>query len=535
MAAVQDSAPPVETFTPEETTFLSQYVTNVDKPVFALINLPEVVKGALFARYSRSEKSLRRLLLDEFRGDVGSTAQPSDNSPSRATSLYARVFADFGDDSIAQLGSVHVALEGVSNIATKLVERGRLMSYLEQSTRYVPYTDRPGGRWKYHTPAELADSYRDEYRRVADSSFATYAALLPRLEIFLGKEFLTPTEQSDRAAKRATRAKALDLLRGLLPASTRSNVGVFGSGQSYEYLIMRLRASGNSEAEALAELLLLETQKVIPAFLSRVDRPDRGRLWTNYLERTQAASLTHTQEVLQHVDADSSPEVDLVDFDPQGEIKVVAAAMYPYTSLPDRQLLSIAERMTVAERLSVLQRYVGNRANRRHKPGRAFERTSYRFDILGDYGAFRDLQRHRLLTLEWQTLTTAHGYDTPLLVNAAGAGSEWHEVMEQSSRLHDLVVHEYSREVASYGVPMAFKIRYIMDMNAREAMHVIELRSAEQGHESYRRVALQMHSLIAQKAGHNALAQAMTYANYTATPLERLQAERNRDTKNAAI
>lgn len=525
--------PPVETFTDEEVAFLSSYVTNTDLPVFALVDLPEVVKGALFARYSRSEKSLRRLLLDEFREDLEGRFQDGHGTQVRAERLYDRVFGEYGDDSIAQLGTVHVACEGASNIVTKLLERGRLMSYLEQSTRYVPYTDKPGGRWKYHTPIDLDPELRDEYGRVTDDAFATYAALLPKLEAHLLDRLVDGTPATQGAAfRRAVRAKALDVLRGLLPAATRSNVGVFGSGQAYEMLVMRLRATGNSEALAFSDLLLSELQKVIPAFLSRVDRPDRGQVWTRYLDDVRRASSEVAEKYTKDVLRADVPEVSLIDFDPDGEIKVVAAALYRYSSASDAQLLEVARRMSAAERQEVLDAYVGDRTNRRHRPGRAFERTTYRFDVLGEYGAFRDLQRHRLLTIDWQSLSPAHGYVTPAIIDDAGMADQWHQVMRRGADL-SFRISLTNPTAASYAVPMAFRMRYVMEMNAREAMHVIELRSAEQGHENYRRVARRMHELIAEKAGHRALARSMRFVNYADGELERLTAELEQDARPA--
>lgn len=520
---------PVESFTDEEITFLQTYVSNTDRPVFALTNLPEVVKGALFARYSRSEKSLRRLLLDEFRADLEGNPVALHSEQSRAESLYDRVFGEYGDDSIAQLGSVHVACEGVSNIATKLLERGRLMSYLEQSTRYVPYTAKPGGQWKYHTPRDLEPTLAAHYRDVLDDAFSTYASLIPRMEEHLAERLGDGTPATSTGAfRRAVRAKALDLLRGMLPAATRSNVGVYGSGQAYEMLVMRLRASGNAEAALLADLLLVELRKVIPSFMARVDRPDRGGVWTDYLSDTRTRTRAVVQQLLEDTPMEDAREVTLVDFDPDGEVKVVAAALYRDSTLSDHQLLKVARQMTPAERTAVLDAYVGGRSNRRHRPGRAFERTSYRFDVLGEYGAFRDMQRHRLLSLDWQPLSTAHGYVTPPTVHEAGMTAAWDRVMERCAELADRVAAVLPED-GGYAVPMAYRIRYYMDMNAREAMHITELRSAEQGHENYRRVARQMHELIATEAGHPAIASAMTFVNYADGDLERLSSEAAND------
>ena len=286
-----------ESFTHAEATALAPYFGNTNQPVFVLTNLPEAVKGALFARYSRSTKSIRRLFLDEFSDGVetGPDAAGTGDAPGgeRAERLYRRVFDQYGDDSVAQLGGAHIACEGVSNILTKVLERGRLMAYLEQSTRYVPYTDRPGGRWKYVVPAELQDDAdRRAYEATLDRAFETYARWIGPLQAYFRARNPKSAADSDAVYQTAIRAKTLDTLRGLLPAATRSNVGIYGSGQAYEMLLLRMHAHRLAETREVADLMLRELRRVIPAFLQRVDRPDRGVRWSDYLgERERDASL----------------------------------------------------------------------------------------------------------------------------------------------------------------------------------------------------------------------------------------------------
>ncbi|MBI3454712.1 MAG: FAD-dependent thymidylate synthase [Candidatus Rokubacteria bacterium] len=514
-------------FTPEERACLAPYVTSLDGPVFALTNLPEVVKGALFARYSRSPKSLRRLFLDEFADQDPAAAPPAAVGVSRAESLYERVFVEYGDDSVAQLGGVHLACEGVSNILTKVLEWGRLMAYLEQSTRYIPYTDRPGGRWRYHVPAEIeGDPLARQYVATLDQAFDTYTRWLEPVQEHFRRRYPRQPSDSEGVYRSTIRAKALDTLRGLLPAATLANVGLYGTGQAYEALLLRLRAHPLAEARACADLMLAELRKVIPAFLRRVDVPERGGAWSRYLAETREATRAVAEKLLAEVEAESRPEVVLTGYDPEGEIQVTAAALYAVSALPDDQLLARVRAMSAEERAAVLRAYVGERGNRRHKPGRAFERTGYRFDILTDYGAFRDLQRHRLLTLEWQPLSPCHGYSLPEAVAEVAATDDWRRVMDASARAHDALVAAGLALVAPYAVSMAYRIRFYMEMNAREAMHLLELRTTPQGHPAYRRVCQAMHRLIAEQAGHRAIAEAMRFVDHSAVELERLEAER---------
>jgi thymidylate synthase ThyX len=531
---------PAETFTDEEQRALAPYFTNLDKPVFAIVNLPEVVKGALFARYSRSPKSVRRLFLDEFLEDVQEVATPaaaSSTGTERAEQLYARVLSDYGDDSVAQLGGVHLACEGVSNVLTKILERGRLMAYLEQSTRYVPYTDRIGDSWKYTVPAELEGTPLEaQFRAVVDDAFETYARWIPVAERHFQSLVPKSPDDSNFVYRQSIRAKALDTLRGLLPAATRSNVGLYGTGQAYEAILIRMRAEPLAEAQDCAGLMLTELRKVIPAFLTRVDQAERGQRWSQYIGETREDTRTAAAAVLEQAEPEpAQPEVQLTDFDPEGEDKVVAAALYPVSALSDDKLLTAVQRMTASERDGILRAYIGERHNRRHKPGRAFERTSYRFDILADYGAYRDLQRHRLLTTEAQQLTTRHGYVMPAALEDVGAAADFRRVMGRSAELYEAVGGSSHPHVAPYAVCMAYRIRFYMDMNAREAMHVIELRTSPQGHPAYRRICQEMHRLIAEQAGHRAIAAAMQFTDYSEVELERLEAERASERKRLAL
>lgn len=510
---------------------LERYLTDPDGDVFALVGLPEVVKGAVFARYSRSASGVKDLLLDEFADDL------ADGDPERAEALYEKVFGDYGDDSVAQLGGAHVALENVSNLATKRIEWGRLAAYLEQSTRYVAY-DRPvDGRWRYHRPADvMASRHAERYEEVLDHLFATYAAGLPVMREHVRARFPLEEGTSERAWLAATRAKALDLLRGLLPAATEANVGMFASGQSYELLLLRLAGDPLPECRELGERLLSELRKVIPSFVSRVDRPDRGHVWRDHLARTRADTRALADRLVMGDPGPVAP-VELVDWWPRdpadAEVALVVGALLPHTTVGERQLEAEVRMWPAEQRAEVLRAYVGTRANRRHRPGRAFERVVYRFDVLGDYGGFRDLQRHRMCTVEWQDLTVAHGYDTPDEVEEAGLGPAWHDAIARAADLYrDLRVD--LPDAAQYAVPFASRIRWTIQLNARAAMQMLELRSQPQGHPQYRRIVQDMHRAIRDVAGHTAVADAMVHVDHGAGDLERLGSERALEARRAA-
>jgi thymidylate synthase ThyX len=533
-----------ERFTAAEETVLRRYVTNLDQPVFALVNLPEVVKGALFARYSRSPKSLRRLFLDEFVGELdisGDATVDATVGLARAEQLYEKVFVEYGDDSVAQLGGVHLACEQASNVLSKVLEWGRLMAYLEQSTRYIAYNQRlENGQYRYFRPPEILDSVHGaRFVGEMDRVFDTYGALLPRLQAWVAERFPQQAGDSDFVYRQATRAKALDALRGLLPAASLSNVGIYGTGQSYEQLLLRMRAHPLPEARHYAEMMLFELRKVIPSFLQRVDIPERGGEWSEYMASTRDRTSRLVSRLWPELGAfdapsggDREPEVTLLDFDPDGEEKVLVAACFSHLGCSEREAARRVRLLGHEDRVALLEAYVGDRRNRRHRPGRAFERTDYRFELVTDYGAFRDLQRHRMLSMEWQRLGISLGYDMPELVADACLAEHYDEAIDRAEELYRSLVPDFP-EQASYVVALAHRIRYVMQFNAREAMHLIELRSGAQGHPSYRRVAQQMHHAVAEVAGHRALAEAMTFADHRATDLERLESERRAERRRS--
>jgi thymidylate synthase ThyX len=532
-----------EDFTPAEADVLRRYFTNLDGPVFALVNLPEVVKGALFARYSRSSKSLRRLFLDEFVAELDISGDQTIDATvglRRAEELYDRVFFEYGDDSVAQLGGVHLACEQASNVLTKVLEWGRLMSYLEQSTRYIPYDTRLGGRYRYHRDPEVLQSgLGTRYVGDMDRLFDTYGELVPVMTEFIRESFPKAAGDSDFVYRQAVRAKAFDTLRGILPAASLSNVGIYGTGQGYEALLLRMRSHWLPEARSYADLMLGELRKVIPSFLKRVDLPERGVAWSNYLADTRDATARLATELLGEDgpegigraggfagDDGAAADVTLVDFDPDAEVKLVAAMLYPHSHLPETVIDQQVRDMSATDRLRVVSAYVGERSNRRHKPGRALERCGYRFDVLSDYGAFRDLQRHRMLTIDWQALSPRHGFVRPAALVAAGVAPAFDEAMARSAALHDELASEFPAQ-APYAVSLAYRVRYSIQMNAREAMHLIELRTGPQGHAAYRRVAQEMYRQIDEVAGHPAVAAMMRFTDLSPEPaLERLDAER---------
>jgi thymidylate synthase ThyX len=502
--------------------------------VFALTNMPEAVKGALFARYSRTTKSLRRLFLDEFAQDIVEGASGPTVGTARAEGLYERIFVEYGDDSVAQLGGVHLACEQASQPLAKALEWGRLAAYLEQSTRYMRYDDRPGGRWRATLPPELAGTpLAARFEDCLDELFGIYGRMYEPVEALFRERHPKAEGDSDFIWRQSIMAKTCDTLRVLLPAATRSNLGIYASGQSYEQLMMRLAVHPLAEMRGYGALMLTELRTVIPEFLTRVDVAERGVAWGAYWKEVRERTEDLAAKLVGDLEPEPRDEVTLIEFDPDGEDKVIAAVLYPATGLPDDQLLAAVRTMPPEDRAAILAASVGTRTNRRHKPGRAWERTRYRFDVICDFGAFRDLQRHRPLTIEWQRLGAGLGYEVPEAVTAAGLEDDWHHAMDVSRQTWESIVAAGLPDVAQYAVSMAYRIRFSMHMTAREAMHLVELRSQPTGHPVYRRVAQAMHREIARV--HPAIAAACTFVSYDDVDLERLEAERRAETRRRSL
>jgi thymidylate synthase ThyX len=538
-------------FNDHERALLAPFVTDLDAPVFGLRNLPEVVKGALFSRYSRTDKSLRRILLDEFIqapesgfdaivGGAAASGVGQIVATQQAEAFYERVLIGYGDDSVAELGGAHLACEGVSNVAAKALEDSRIgISPLEKSTRYVVFNRKVDGRYRYlREAAIMASHHATAYQAAMDGLFDAYSALLEPTVAHLREYTPRDAATSERAYNSATRAKACDLLRGLLPMATLTNVGLFGNGRAFEYLLTRLYAAPQTELHDLAGAMQTALDALIPSFVKRA-KSERGRAQQEYLrgmrERVSAAIADcrlqiadHDSSYLQSPISNLQSGVQLVDYDPDAEARTVAAILYPHTDLPLAEVRALAARLTDAERLAVIRAYVGERASRFHRPGRAFEEPYYTFDLLADLGAYRDLQRHRLLTQERQGYGVRHGYVTPPELDAAGLSAPYAAALERAAAAAETIAADLPAQ-AQYAVPLAFRVRWRIKLNLREVYHLAELRSAPQGHPAYRRIAQALAAAV--RMVHPTLAEGMRFVDMGDYALERLDAERRLDAK----
>ena len=497
--------------------FLDNAVTNTNGNVYAFNDtLTPLTIAAAMARLSRRADDMRVTILDEFIGSAGKDEK-----------LLQRVITAYGDDSVQQLVGQHVVVENASNLLTKKLEWGRLAAYLEQSTRYI-YFDRKddNGKYRYFTPSSLSVKVAQQYAQSMDQIFDLYSEMVHKLTDYIGNKSSVPAEERDIAWKGAVRAQACDAVRPVLPVATTATVGIYASGQALESLIMHLLSDELPEARTVGQQLLDEARKVIPTFLERADKPDRGGALIAYRANTHQAVKTIANEQLPEQHSAPSEPVTLTDYWPRNEIDIVADILYEHSSLPLGQIRQEVSDWDYDKKYAVFKAAVGERLNRRHKPGRAFEKAHYSWDIMCDYGIFRDLQRHRMVDdLNWQQLTPRYGYEIPALIDEAGLTDEYEQCFDLSLALYSLLQAEGHSLEAQYATLLGHRMRWKITYNAREAFHFHELRTSPQGHPGYRKLVLQMHEQLAKV--HPLMADAMLFVNKGEDEeLTRLAAER---------
>lgn len=534
----------MEEFTRAEQRALGGHFSNHDRSVFAITTPSQADRGALMSRYSRTSKSMRRVFLDEFADDA-----------SRGEKFYERVLGEYGDDSVAELGGAQAAVEGISNIAVKKIQDRRIgLSFLEKSTRYVRWDTKEDGKYRFLREPRIAESpFADEYEDACNASFEAYSDLLEPVleyversnpvdgikfrdsetgkEVEFGRLNAADARAAQGAHRRASTAKALDLLRGLLPASTLTNVGITGNGRAFEYLITVLRSSKLDEERAVGEQLYAELGRVIGPFVKRSGGP-HGRAACAYLDaaarkcraRARRAAATPGRGEARVVLASCPPEPGALD-------SVVSALLYEHSEDSYLQIRKRVRAMTRASKARMISEIAALRGNRRHRPPRAFEAVEYSFDVVSSFGAFRDLHRHRLLTMHRQLLTARLGYSVPRGVTEAGGEERFRECMRGTKSVYERLRAKMP-EQAQYVVNLAFNYRYTMRMNLREATHLIELRTTQQGHDEYRGVAGRMHELV--RAAHPSLSRIIKFADPGAARLGRLEAEKRGEYKRRA-
>jgi dTMP kinase len=498
-------------------TYLENAVTSTDGNVYAFTDkLSPITIAAAMARLSRRGDDMRITILDEFAGKVDKDAQ-----------LLRRVITAYGDDSVQQLGGIHVVVENASNLLTKKLEWGRLAAYLEQSTRYIYFDQKDAaGKYKYHTPPHFKPKIKKQYSQSMDEIFGLYSEMVRSLTEHIRSSSSVPEKERDGAWRGATRAQACDAIRPVLPVATKSTVGIYASGQALESLIMHLMSDELPEARTTGQDMLKQCRQVMSTFLERADKPERGGAAIAYRANTSKQVAKLAKKYLPEQYSDEIEPVTLTDFWPKNELLLVPDMVYEHSNLSLEELEAEVNNWPYIRKAEVLKAYMGERLNRRHRPGRALEKAHYSFDLLCDYGIFRDLQRHRMVDdLNWQLLSPRYGYDIPALVEEAGLTEQFQKCFDISLKLYSQLQSSGYRLEAQYATLLGHKMRWKVTFNAREAFHLLELRTSPQGHPGYRKLAMQMYEKLAEV--HPLLAESMKFINTDEDPeLTRLAAER---------
>lgn len=498
--------------------FLGDRVTDVEGNVYAFNGKTSpLLIAAAMARLSRRGSDLREIFVDEF-GMAGEKD---------AAGLIHRVVTAYGDDSVQQLTGLHFAVEDASNLLTKMLEWGRFAAYLEQSTRYIYYDQKnKHGRYKYYVPDHIDSQTLSDYREVNDKIFSLYSDMVHKLTDHIRTKHPAPSDSRERAAwTGATRAQACDAVRVVLPVSTESTVGIFASAQAVESLIHHLLSEDLVEARVTGQKILNEARKVIPAFLERADKPDRGGAATAFRAATRESMRKLSKKHLPRASNDFSTEVKLIDYWPKKESEIIPHLLFSESNLSSAELQKAVRKLRVAEKQKILNNYMGKRLNRRHKPARAMEFPHYLWEITADYGTFRDLQRHRVVDgFEWQKLSPSYGYTVPQLVEEAGLTNQFEECFRLSEGLYSRMIKQGYSEEAQYATLFGHRMRYKFALNARAAFHFLELRTSPQGHPGYRQIGTEMHKQLSKV--HPMIGKAMKFVNKDEDPkLTRMAAE----------
>jgi thymidylate synthase ThyX len=534
-------------FSIKEKKILSNHFSNTEDNIFAIITPRQVDRGALMSRYSRTDKSMRRIFLDEFL-----------QNKNRGEEFYNRVLLEYGDDSVAELGEAQIAIEGLSNIAVKKIEDRRIgLSYLEKSSRYVAWNKKEKGKYRFYMDPQIMKSrFADLYEESCNFSFDIYSKNIEPMVNYVrekypvekysfkdsrdGKEKLFSKLKNEGDIKSAnmiykssTKAKSLDILRGLLPASTLTNVGITGNGRAFEYLLTVLGSSDLKEEQDLASKIKKELDTTIKSFVRRAD-DKYGKAFQKYLKDIKNKSKS---TVVTKIKPKSKigTITKLVEYESETNAinKIVASIIYDQSqSTSYQEILLQVKKISKQNKDEIIEQFTKLRTNRRYRPSRAFEHVYYTFDLCNNFGMFRDFHRHRALTIQRQLLTTDHGYSIPNEIKILGIEKDFKECMDKTKDAFNKIRQTYP-EQAQYVVNFGYNYPYLMKLNLREACHLIELRTVPQGHVDYRRVAQQMFKQI--NKVHPNLSKIIKYADMKEYDLERFESEKRNEEKRKKL
>ena len=501
--------------TKQERDNLSSYVSDVDADVFVISNLNPEVVGAALARYSRAPTGLKETVVREFLNQDGTPNEV------KGSELIDRVVNKYGDESVAELAVAPLCIENVSNLMTKIIEDCRIGgSPIEESTRYVLYDVKRDEQWRYVRPESIMKSgLAQTYVQTMDFLFETYAGLVEPMQNFFRKKLpasafkieverdngvvlvgadALENDNEQRALRLAygftIRSAACDIIRCILPASTKANMGLVGNGRFFSGLITKLLSQELDEGWLLAKDIRKALETQIPTFIRRASKND-------YLADNQFAIREFSIDLFKDIPIQTVPEVVLIEDRVEDyTINLLANIIFPYVQHSTIQIRNIVRSLPEEQRNEILSRVIGNRKTKRDRPPRAFEYGyPINFDVVTGFAEYRDLQRHRMLTQQRQEMNVSLGYSVPEEIEEIGQGEVVQECFERAESLHsDLIKAGLNRE-AQYAPLFNHFIRWNMGMNLREFGHLTELRSQKAGHPKYRRTVQVMAKLYMER------------------------------------
>lgn len=472
-------------FSKEDITILENHVSNVDSDIYVIKNLPPEVVAVLFAYVSRSPASFRENLLKLIKSkdlDMGELVSVySDKginykeAKEKAKKFHEKWVVGYGHSSVAEHAVASIAVENVSILATKAIEDSRLASYTEKSTRYQIFD-----RDKFYKPKSVMNSdFAGIYRKTCESLFDLYLEIMPKMIEYFRKKHPKPKEMNDKLYESITKARSCDVARYVLPASTLTNLGITINSRTLEHMIRKLLSHPLKEMNDIGNIIKKEVLKVIPTLVKYAD--------INPYTYETNASMESLSEGLGMKDGGESKPVTLVGYDKDAENKLVSSIIYRYSHDPYEKVYEKVSRMSGRDKQRIFDEFL-EKMDSHDIPMRELEHVYYTFDILIDYGAFRDIQRHRICTQTNQELTVKNGYEVPEEIKKNGYEKKFREAMGSASNVFEKIHEKFPKE-AQYVVPLAFRKRTLFTWNLRELYWFIKLRSGKEGHISYRRIA----------------------------------------------
>ncbi len=494
--------------TDQEESFIKPFFTNLDRSVFAVTFLPPEVIGALCARTSRAKEDLRVIFLNEFikpflaeQTEYGKSLNALIEflqkyplelifSNPKGREFYIKWLAQFGDDSIAQMAGTHLIYSNISQLAIKHIEDMRLgIAPIEKSTRYVDYSAKINGQYLYYTDPTLEKlGLAEEYKEVMDNLFKTYTLINTKTyEYYKGKY----PEEKEAVLK----AKAFDVARKILPVATLSQLSLFGNGQAFEYLVSRSLDNKLGEVRWAGQMALEELNKIIPAFLRRIESSDSKEYRTYLSERGERVKKALSKVKWHKEEIKNEAPVKLLECDPDGEDKIITSLLYPELKEPYGHIFQKVKKMSDEDKGKILEEVLKDRKCRFYKIPRAFENTYLRFEVTMNIGAWRDLHRHRIHTQFREKFNIYNGFDTPPELLGIGLEKEYRDAILKAEGLYRKVAKS-DEDIVQYCATLAHKLRFIQYQNLRSFFWEAELRTIPQGHPDYRKIEQEKIKLI---------------------------------------